>query len=72
MIDVTMTSELSQQRNDVITCFTCRRISRHREVYFFQNRSRQLVPPTPATKFLNFERNQSKRALSKYFGLKVQ
>ena len=38
MIRVTMTSELSQQRNNAIIYFTCSRISRHWEL-FFQNRS---------------------------------
>ena len=36
MIRVAMTSELSQQRNDAITYFTCSIISRHWEL-FFQN-----------------------------------
>ena len=37
MIRVAMTSELSYQRNDAITYFTCSSISRHWEL-FFQNR----------------------------------
>ena len=36
MIRLAMTSELSQQRNDAITYFTCSIISRHWEL-FFQN-----------------------------------
>ena len=45
---VTMPSELSKQWNDAITYFTCSRISQHWEP-FFQNRSRELFPPIPAT-----------------------
>ena len=41
LIRVTMTWELSWQRNDATTYFTCSRISRHREL-LFQNRSREL------------------------------
>ena len=42
-----MTSELSWQRNDAVTNFTCNRISRHWEL-FFQNRSREQFPPIAA------------------------
>ena len=45
MIRVARTSELSWQRNDAIIYFTCSSISRHWEL-FFQNRSRELFPPT--------------------------
>ena len=38
-----MTSELSQQRNDAITYFTCNSVSRHWEL-FFQNRLLELLP----------------------------
>ena len=40
-----MTSELSKQRNDAITYFTCSRISQCREP-FFQNRSLKLFSPS--------------------------
>ena len=43
-----MTSELSRQRNDAITYFTCRSISRHWEL-IFQNRSRKHFPSPPMT-----------------------
>ena len=43
MIRVAMTSELSWQRNDAITYFTCGSISRHWEL-FFQNRLLELFP----------------------------
>ena len=42
-----MTSELSWQRNDAVTKNTCKRISRHWEL-FFQNRSREQFPPIAA------------------------
>ena len=42
-----MTSELSWQRNDAVTNFTCKRISRHWEL-FFQNRSREQFSPIAA------------------------
>ena len=56
IIRVAMTSELSQQRNDAITYFTCSSISRHWEL-FFQNRSRELFPPIAALMFVKFKRN---------------
>ena len=56
MIRVATTSELSQQRNDAITYFTCSSISRHWEL-FFQNRSRELFPPIAASMFVKFKRN---------------
>ena len=66
MIRVAMTSELSKQRNDAITYFTCSNISRHWEL-FLQNRSH----------FLQYGRldvlevkAESVRALSRYFGMK--
>ena len=37
-----MTSELSQQRNDAITYFTCRIISRHWELFFQNLRTQKL------------------------------
>ena len=45
MIKVTMTSELSKQRNDGSTYFTCSRISQCREL-FFQNLSLKLFSPS--------------------------
>ena len=56
MIRVAMTSELSQQRNDAITYFTYRSISRHWEL-FFQNRLRELLPTIAASLFVKFKRN---------------
>ena len=53
MIRVAMTSELSQQRNDAITYFTCSSISRHWEL-FFQNRSQTLFPKIVASMFVKF------------------
>ena len=61
MIRVTMTSELSQQRNDAITYFTCSSISRHWEL-FFQNRSREPLPPIAASGCsVKFKRNLLER-----------
>ena len=48
MIRVAMTSELSWQRNDAITYFTCGSISRHWEL-FFQNRLLELFPTIVAS-----------------------
>ena len=56
MIRVAMTSELSWQRNDAITYFTCSSISRHWEL-FFQNRLLELFPTIVATMFVKFKRN---------------
>ena len=60
MIRVAMTSELSQQRNDAITYFTCSNISRHWEL-FFQNRPRELFPPIAASMFVKFKGNLLER-----------
>ena len=51
-----MTSELSPQRNDAITYFTCSSISRHWEP-FIQNRSGLLFPPIAALMFVKFKQN---------------
>ena len=56
MIRVAMTSELSWQRNDAITYFTCSSISRHWEL-FFQNRLLELLPTIAASMFVKFKRN---------------
>ena len=56
MVRVAMTSELSKQRNDAITYFTCSNISRHWEL-FFQNRLLELFPTTAASMFVKFKRN---------------
>ena len=56
MIRVAMTSELSKQRNDAITYFTYRSISRYWEL-FFQNHARELFPPIAASMFVKFKRN---------------
>ena len=50
MIRVTTASELSQQRNDAITYFTCSSISWHWEL-FFENHSRERFPPIAASMF---------------------
>ena len=55
MIRVAMTSELSWQRNDAITFFTCNSISRHWEL-FFQNSSREIFPPIAALMFVKVKR----------------
>ena len=51
-----MTSELSPQRNDAITYFTCSSISRHWEP-FIQNRSGLLFPPIAPLMFVEFKQN---------------
>ena len=51
-----MTSELSPQRNDAITYFTCSSISRHWES-FIQNRSGLLFPPIAPLMFVEFKQN---------------
>ena len=56
MIRVAMALELSWQRNDAITYFTCSSMSRHWEL-FFQNRSQELFPPMAASMFVKFKRN---------------
>ena len=56
MISVAMTSELSWQRNDAITYFTCSSISRLWEL-FFQNRLLELFPTIVASMFVKFKRN---------------
>ena len=66
MIRVTRTSELSQQRNDAITYFTCSLISWYWEL-FFHHRSRELYPPIAASMFV---KAKSVKALSRYFGIK--
>ena len=55
-----MTSELSKQRNDGITYFTCSCISLHWEL-LVQNRSRELFPPTADSMFVKFKRNHWER-----------
>ena len=56
MMRVAMTLELSQQRNDAITYFIYRSISRHWEL-FLQNYSRELFPPIAVSMFVKFKRN---------------
>ena len=60
MIRFIMTSELSCQRNDAITYFTCSCISWHWEL-FFQNRSRKLFSPISASTFVKLKRNLLER-----------
>ena len=60
MIRVAMTSELSWQRNDAITYFTCSSISRHWEL-FFQNRLVELFPTIVTLMFVKFKRNLKER-----------
>ena len=56
MIRVAMTSELSWQRNDAITYFTCSSISRRWEL-FFQTQLLELLPKIAASMFVKFYRN---------------
>ena len=56
MMRVAMTSELSWQRNDAITYFTCNSISRHWEL-FFQNRLLELFPTIAVSMLVKFKRN---------------
>ena len=60
MISVAVISELSQQRNDAITYFTCSSISPHWQL-FFQNRSQELFPPIATSMFVKFKRNLQER-----------
>ena len=46
-----MTLDLSQQRNDTITYFTCISVSLHWKL-FFQNHSLELLPPIAASMFV--------------------
>ena len=55
MIRIAMTSELSWQRNDAITYYTCSNIS-HWEL-FLQNRSGELFPPIVASMFVKLKWN---------------
>ena len=50
-----MTSELSKQRNDAITYFTCSSISRHWELFW------ELFPTIAASIFVKFKRNLQER-----------
>ena len=68
MIRVAMTSELSKQRNDAITYFTCSNISRHWEL-FLQNHSLSFFLQYGRLDVLEVKA-ESVRALSKYFGIK--
>ena len=56
MIRIAIASELSQQRNDATTYFTCSNIS-HWEL-FLQNRPGELFPPIVASMFVTLKRNR--------------
>ena len=62
MIRVTMTSQLSQQRNDALTYYTCSNFS-HWEL-FLQNSSQELFPPIASRLNVREVKTESVSALS--------